>query len=1461
MPRIGQDPGKKQGAPKPRRRKAASSRPLVLAPGAKWDPKTRRATAPKRKPSPVFKRGLPQPGAHIRAETRRATQRSGRAVAKTPGVRRELKPVRRPSSQRERADLIRSTRQAVARLGLTEGQKSALAQSDTPAGLRLRQAQRAQQGGYKRASRESATQMLLRSTGSRGLRPKELSHVRFDRLDPSVRRDIDRVARDIRRSGNRAVAKPGRDRRTHLGPVAVDLRGVKRAAAGAVRAAAGATEEAKRGVGAASRFLQERTPGVDKELVKHRKGGSGGGLAAVLAAGAQPNVTGGAIRLGENAAKDLADFPMQSVQALYEMAAAGVEAAQGRTKRAKRLASGLSHGAVGELLIHGNPRRASQQLFKHPYYSALEASGLYAAAGRGAGGVARSGALGRRVRRAANTSRADLVIVPGSNLRVKRSYSKNLITQGLQKRGEARARKQGRDPNVVPPEKVDRYLNAEGDAFTSYAENKRRFGKEQEARAFDRQGVPTRRGSGTGSRWDRMVASADRSLGVPKVTVRGKVRTRRAEQYLISFLVENRLGPAIRPGDVKGSLRSIEKRLEKVASREDLSAGARRANAEQRAAIRAVIDSPKALANLERTVAAATYVSHRSRALERKLIKQHAVTRKQTQAARERPYAVERMGARFNPNHTPYEEAVTRHGDLKVVEGRARATERAARKEHRAARLDLARVMGAARRSAGEGRGALILKAAPGAPKRSVGVLRYLDAVEKLDPKAAAKFAKREAKDTARVAAARGRVAVARQARTDARKARVAATRARRQATPKRYVQGLEIGGKRVTLAEITAARKAEGLPEPGFLTHRRDTRGARSYFVNWFDTRRTPDAKARTGEATRVGAQDVSIGAVKDSLVRQRGLVDAIDTFDEFIGNSSVKRPDGKRFTWDEAQRAAGHYAKATGIPMVPVRMGPGRYGDAVLDELSRIQGGGALQHIKRGGLPNADQALADAASSALERMLQAPAQDVRGARNVVLVPEQSIKRYSEHQLLGMGAAGQAAQKLTSVFRGTVLSLSTKWLFGNVAEAVLRSVFNGVTPYDVVVGRRLMAELRKLDQDAADKMFVQTQQGLLFGGSRNLNVHREAPALAGTIMQKPAVRIGQAARLPVIRQGLAAVDHYQQLVFGVNKAVERAFQQGVIGKQARHDIQELTDSWGKSIRASKPALQDVARGLVNTPAQVKYARTIDEVLGKYTRFSPTTRKLTQVAAPFLPWYLNAMRFVYWTLPRHHPVKTALLTNVVAAMNEDFKTSTEDAPEGDLRSALRTKDGGFVNVARYTPFGAFTSGVEGVLDPFYPQLSSIAKIAMGQNFTGRKLEISPDAKVGDRATQGQRIAIALNAFLESIIPGLAIARRVQEQGRTGYDNSTVLSPRTKPGSAHSSPLDIPGIGKAGNRILNPLRPTYLRNPVPKAGSVKLSPEQQSLIRQAQQYRQAGGASGAELESLRRQAEAYARMAK
>jgi hypothetical protein len=399
------------------------------------------------------------------------------------------------------------------------------------------------------------------------------------------------------------------------------------------------------------------------------------------------------------------------------------------------------------------------------------------------------------------------------------------------------------------------------------------------------------------------------------------------------------------------------------------------------------------------------------------------------------------------------------------------------------------------------------------------------------------------------------------------------------------------------------------------------------------------------------------------------------------------------------------------------------------------------------------------------------------------------------------------------------VLPFSTKWIFGNLAEAFLRSGIDGIVPgRDAYVGRMVMRELAKIDAKAAKAFKTRATGGLLFGETDRLSVYRDRSALAGTGLEPIGGGIGAIARAPVVRHLLAGLDHYQRTVFALNKAAERYFQMGVIGKQARRDIQELSGSWVKATRAQKSALQDVARGLTGTPAQVRFAREVDRTLGKYTRFSPTMRRTTQIIAPFLPWYVNSLRFVVHTLPVEHPVLTALLANVERSFQADWDTEARSLPPGDLRAAVKLRDGGLLPLARYSPFGAFTDLPAGLVDPWIPQISSVVKILDGRNFTGKPLQVQHGQPTrtgapGHEPTAGQKAGMALYAALESLAPGLAIGRRLQEHGETGFDDSTFWSPKTKPGTSYG--------GSALNRVFNPLRPVYLNAPKNAAGNAAL----------------------------------------
>jgi hypothetical protein len=101
------------------------------------------------------------------------------------------------------------------------------------------------------------------------------------------------------------------------------------------------------------------------------------------------------------------------------------------------------------------------------------------------------------------------------------------------------------------------------------------------------------------------------------------------------------------------------------------------------------------------------------------------------------------------------------------------------------------------------------------------------------------------------------------------------------------------------------------------------------------------------------------------------------------------------------------------------------------------------------------------------------------------------------------------------------------------------------------------------------------------------------------------------------------------------------------------------------------------------------------------------------------------------------------------------------------------------------------------------------------------------------------------ALAEGAVPGMAIARRLREKGRTAFDDSTVLSPKTKPGTSYGR--------SAVERVFNPLAPTYLGAPSgPSAGAAKALGLDAADLHDLRQAAQAagGGLDKGDLEELR-----------
>jgi hypothetical protein len=66
-----------------------------------------------------------------------------------------------------------------------------------------------------------------------------------------------------------------------------------------------------------------------------------------------------------------------------------------------------------------------------------------------------------------------------------------------------------------------------------------------------------------------------------------------------------------------------------------------------------------------------------------------------------------------------------------------------------------------------------------------------------------------------------------------------------------------------------------------------------------------------------------------------------------------------------------------------------------------------------------------------------------------------------------------------------------------------------------------------------------------------------------------------------------------------------------------------------------------------------RFMRAQHELLGKYEGFRRGCAD-DQGVAPFLPWALNAARFVYWTMPAHHSALTSVLVKTNEAVKKDW---------------------------------------------------------------------------------------------------------------------------------------------------------------------------------------------------------------
>jgi hypothetical protein len=652
--------------------------------------------------------------------------------------------------------------------------------------------------------------------------------------------------------------------------------------------------------------------------------------------------------------------------------------------------------------------------------------------------------------------------------------------------------------------------------------------------------------------------------------------------------------------------------------------------------------------------------------------------------------------------------------------------------------------------------------------------------------------------------------------------------------------------GEQLPTKDIEAFLRSRGRdPETvAYLPHRGDVVGRRAYHAQQRPGVRPLDkAEARTGEAYRKGATETSAGLLRDQGVRQQVQLNQAHEQDRMIGEHGMRHPawakaqrgeqltpyekkvvaDGGYYTPKEALETADRLLKDNDEYVVPVRA----HAAALSQETRRV----IRENLQGpGGMDSLGQRMLN------DRLVTDGDITDRTSRNVVLMSGHLFDRLNDH-LRPAGALQKFAQVLNRAFRYAVLP-QFRWLTGNFVEPYLVRLTtkgSGVNVFglglDIAKSRTLAKRLRRsgdprLRQLGLD-LGAQTGHGL-FVGSRGSsarrglqdfpNLDRSVQKAYGKVVQKLPVMesFGQTTRV-LLRGGAKAVLAPLKLFFAVNRhVIERGALHAGTGGFIRDEIQQFTGSWLQTLRTSEKAWQEVEKGLVNTPTQHRLTDELHQLLGKYESWSPMMRAIVQGPAPFIPWMLNAVRFVYWTMPAGHSALSSVIVKAGQAVEDDWKKLHADTPPGSLRQAIPNGRGGWVDLARYTPWGATVPVTEGdlnaITDQFYPQAQGTVSALRGKDPFGRDLKVKPTAaNPRGQASGGDKARIAVNQTLEALVPYLSTGRRLREGGATAYANSTLLHPKVKKDTAYMSAL---------RRTFDPFRPTYLKPPSSAKGAAK-----------------------------------------
>lgn len=1226
--------------------------------------------------------------------------------------------------------------------------------------------------------------------------------------------------------------KPKRDRDKTIGEVAAEQRLKTQVAAARKRpqrADTGdilkGTRKPKRSADALKRELEgtgQITKGSEALAKRVVKSPSGLGI-SVRAAGLIPGVG----KLIERGVKDVINLPAQAVPSLYVPVAAAVEAAKGRPERAKKLGKDIQETdplyATGEAAVKlatgdtkgagKSIKRAGKLASEHPGFTAVEAMGVKGTIGRGA----------TRVQRAAgkNPTRRAPAVLPGSDIKQTRAYSKdaftrqgqkmterNRIKRAEQRRAEAAAMEK-RDPGRHA-DRIDE-LRAEADRI----DPRRVRDTEIRKRAAERVAVneQIRRENRT-----RVARETREAISPRPARLRPRRKATAADTLAIQAITDTS------PADLAKYKREI------AAEYEGLSNAGRKANRRLQSEIQKALDAnPDPAALRESARRYAEIMRPRTKAL----IERGMLPAASADKAPLVPYAVRRMGATHGI--APAAVPVARGSGVRQAKAqRARATraaETAARKaareegrtrllaeqqgrrdlrtatmlEQQAKGLDeqAKQLVALSRKNMVGERRLDITQRSVGPESKSqrryrqkaarlgvrkqgiqVGSQRYRagqrqarraeemsNRAATLRDEAAAIRARpageqtRPARSLARLEKAQADVLATQQGRVRAQAAVKTAKAERKTAKVRaRVPELLDPEGNPLTSKQIREHMRKTGTPEPAYVTQAPGRGGASAFYVSSNKPQSIPNI-TRTGAATRRGTFDAGPEVLAEGAARAQGLIDAADGFAASVKEFAHKPTLGKLKTKKDADAKARELAAETGVEWSPVRLNPFAGRQEQLKALLDAAGEGIDQPLGQ--------------RQPIREALEGAYRGEDGPGPWALIPRAAADEFAAHmQKMGVGPAGKVGQLVGQSFRRTVLSTSPTWFAGNIVEASLRSALAGAGPRSYKLGKDVLASVDEISPKLGQELRARAVGGGHFKSAEALHVRRGAEQFVGTRLEPMARALHAFWQTPGPKQAAHAWNAWTDLVFRqVNGRIESAYQTAMLGRALRDT--PLMDP--KLPALSKRAVEQAARGLTNTNEQIAMARAVERMYGKYNGFNAGTRWAIAMYTPFIPWTLNAVKFVFDVLPRDHPTVTALIA-ASEQWTEEWRKDhgldlfMDEAVPGFLQGSIPL--GGDAKQRaphRYTPFGAFGDPLDTAAKAVLPQYQGVLAAFKGEDWKGSPLR----NKDGSEMDALGKAGMAAQSFTEATVPLVGIIKRVAKKGPGSLNPLNPVKPPKK----------------------------------------------------------------------------------